>query len=99
MNQILNSPTENDIIQDAVNSSEGKTDYIIDAVNNNSENVKLTPDKITQRLPVEVDNLNSIEDNAKKVYNQVKEKEILTEVSADNEKSYKKIFSYLKSLI
>lgn len=99
MNQTLNSPTKNDIIQDAVTSSEGKTDYIIHAVNNNSEDVKLTPSEITQRLPIEVDNLSSIEDNAKKVYNQVKEKEILTKVSADNEKSYKKIFSYLKSLI
>lgn len=99
MNQTLNSPTENNIIQDAVTSSEGKTDYTIDAVNNNAENVKLTPDKITQRLPIEIDNSNSIEDNAQKVYNQVKEKEILTKVSEDNEKSYKTFFSFLKSLI
>lgn len=99
LNQTLNAPTKNEVIQEAVTSSEGKTDYKVFAVDNNSEPLELTPDKITQKVPIQIHAEHTIESTSKEVYNQVKNKKILTEVSETNKKTYLKIFDFLKTLL
>lgn len=95
MEQKFNSPKEISVIETAVIKSKGKTNYKINAVNINKESIIITPDKISPKIEIFVDDNISIEKNISYVYNQLKERKEIRSISEDN----KNIFNKFKNLI
>lgn len=96
--QTLQNPTNKEIIESAVFASEGKTDYKVMAKTQDDEPITITPDKVSQQFKVDYDDDFSIEANAKHVYNQVKHKKIVSQVSEENLSAFRKLYTQLTSL-
>lgn len=98
MEQKFNSPKELSVIETAVIKSKGKTNYTINAVNIDKEPIIITPDKISPKIEISVDDSISIEKNISYVYNQLKERKEIRSISEDNKNVFKKFKNLIFSL-
>ncbi len=96
---VLNSPEEISVVKSAINSSNGKTSYKIDATSKNDEPIQLIPDKVSEKVIITVENSDNIENESASVYNQVKDKTAVKEISDDNESLYLKMKAIISSLM
>lgn len=99
--QTFTHPTENAIIEEAITSSYGKTNYTLDGKSLNNEPIQLTPDKVSEKFHIALtdDDDVTVELKTQEVYNQVKDKKIINETSEDNLNVFHRIYDYLISII
>lgn len=95
----LNSPEEKSVIETAIASSKGKTSYQIQATNNENEPIQLNPDSVSEKVVVDVGEWEEIEKESSHVYNQLKEKTAIKEISESNQSLYLKLKSFIASLM
>ena len=98
LEQKINSPKEISVIEDAVTKSKGKTFYTINAVSNTKEPIKITPDKISPKITVDLTTDSSVVINSNEVYNQLKNRDEINPISVENIKLFEKLKSSLISL-
>ncbi|MDT9335860.1 hypothetical protein P3F01_05615 [Clostridium perfringens] len=99
MNQTLNSPKNKDAIKNAIMSSNGRTDYTINAKNNYDEPIVITPNHVSETFSVSVDLDEDIEKTTVKVYNQLKDNEALKLETEENKSLFNKLKSRLIALL
>ncbi len=98
LEQTLNSPQNISVIEDAVNKSKGKADYKINAINSKKEPFQITPNKVSPKHNIIFIDSESVANNSLNVYNQLKDRNELKEVSKENSSTFKKFMTRLKSL-
>lgn len=90
MTQNLSSPEKVDVIENAIKTSGGKTDYKINAINENKESFTITPDSVSETIPLSIDENDTIETQTKKVYNCLKENNAVNTISEENKTLFEK---------
>lgn len=96
---ILNSPEEMSVIESAISSSKGKTSYRIEARNKENQPIQLNPDSVSERVVIDIGEWKDIEKESSYVYNQLKDKTAIKEISESNQSLYQKVKSIIGSLI
>ncbi|TBX17485.1 hypothetical protein BFS06_04585 [Clostridium perfringens] len=99
MNQTLNSPKNKDAIKNAIASSDGRTDYTINAKNESNEDIRITPNHVSENFEISVDLDDDIENSTTEVYNQLKDNEALSKESPENKSLFKKFKEQLIALL
>lgn len=99
LNQVLRNPEEKDLIRDGISSSEGKLDFNVQAVDDNNEPLSIQPDSVSLKVHVHVDMEETIDIVASNIYNQVKDKSCIKEVSEENENLYNELIDSVSALI
>lgn len=88
LNQEFVSPENKDEIKKALISSNGKADYVMNAYDDNKNPIKLTPQTVSEKIKVPVDEELNLETNSQLVYNELKEESVLKQVSEENLNTY-----------
>ena len=88
LNQTLKNPEKTEVIQEGINSSGGKIDFTINAVDENNENIRIEPESVSQKVPITVNDEEDVVIMTSNIYNQVKERSCIKDVSDDNKITY-----------
>ncbi|WP_040194806.1 hypothetical protein [Clostridium culturomicium] len=95
----LVKPTKFEVIEDAIITSSGHVDFKLIGKTENDDDIILTPDKVSQKVNVQISPGVPVEVNSIEVYNQVNHKSIIRETSSENLNVYQRVFGRLKTLI
>mgnify|MGYP000411889737 CR=1 FL=1 len=95
----LRSPENKEVIQNALTSSKGKTDYKVEATTNDGEPITISPSSVSEKVQIDIISNDDIEKNASFVYNQLKEKTSIKEISESNLDVYIKQILIISSLM
>ena len=98
MTQNLTSPEKVDVVENAIKTSGGKADYVLKAVDEDKEGFTITPDSVSETIPLSVEEDETIENQSKKVYNHLKDNNAINTISEENKKLFKSFKPKILSL-
>lgn len=99
MHQIFNNPQNKEMIKNGVITSNGKTDYTINGISTDNEMTQIKPDTVSSKINIHVNDEDNVEKQTENVYNQLKNRSEIKEVSKQNLKLFNKIKSFIASFI
>lgn len=93
--QTANNPQNISEIKNVLSSSKGKFDYLLDAISRKDDKIRLTPNDVSESIPIKYNENSTDENIAKQVYEIAKNK---PEISKDNSKSNAKLYKEKQTL-
>lgn len=96
---VLVSPNNIPIVENALYHSKGKSSYIVNAVTDEGEKIKILPESVAEKVSVEINSQGDIVYNSNLVYNQLKQRTSLREVSEENLNVYRNKLDSLLQLL
>ena len=98
----FSGPKEIDVVKQYTTICNGKYDFSVKAVTNSKEKVTIRPDSLAEQIPIKLNDEETIENNSKVVYNEIKDREEVKACSLENLNTYNenkgKIIDYMKFL-